>query len=123
LQPEKFYCFSGSNVSVRAWVCNDTQEIPAGAQLRYQLELGGKIIKTGSAPAIIKACEPQFQGNLEFTTPDVTNRQPVTVRLGLFDRSGKLLHDSAVNLDLFPAAIKGKKLDCPGGQAQALIGS
>jgi hypothetical protein len=115
LQPEKFYCFSGSNVSVRAWVCNDTQEIPAGAQLRYQLEMDGKIIKTGSAPAVIKACEPQFQGNLDFVVPDVAVRQPLTLRLGLFSRDGKLLHDSSADLDVFPAPAKGKKPDRSNG--------
>jgi len=108
LQPEKFYGYSGDAISVRAWVCNDTPEIPAGARLRYVLEMAGKVIKTGSAAADIKAGEPQFQGNLKWDVPAVSVRQPLTLRLGLFGSGGKLLHDTSVELDIFPASAKGK---------------
>ncbi|MBI1370180.1 MAG: hypothetical protein GC162_16195 [Planctomycetes bacterium] len=121
LQPEQLYYFGGDMVRIRAWVLNDTTEVPPDAVLRYQLERDGEIIQTGHAPANITASDPTFQGNLEFAAPDADNRQSLTVRLALFDQGGNLLHDTSVDLDLFPASDKGKKLDHPGGPAQRLI--
>jgi hypothetical protein len=121
LQPDKFYGFSGDELRVHAWVLNDTQEIPPGATLRYQVELAGEVIQTGRAPATIQACEPVFQGAFIVALPTVSTRQPVTVRLGLFDKANTLIHDTVVDLDVFPASEKGQKIDRPGGAAQRLL--
>ncbi|MCP5537520.1 MAG: hypothetical protein H7A51_14965 [Akkermansiaceae bacterium] len=123
LQLEQSYAHGGDTIRLCAWVCNDTTEVPAQATLRFQTVLDGKVLQTGSAPAKVEASTPTFQGRIVITTPDVSHRQPLTVRLGLFDRNGKLLHDTAFDIDLFPAADKGKKLDNPGGQIRKLIGS
>jgi hypothetical protein len=123
LRPAAFYCFSGDSLSIPAWVCNDTLAVPAGASLRYQVELGGKILRTGSAPATVLAGAPQYQGSLEFAAPAVETWQPLTIRFGLFGADGALLHDTSIDLELFPAADKGKKLDRPGGQSQVYITS
>ncbi len=123
LRPDNFYAISGAPVRIGAWVCNDTQIVPAGAMLRYEVQLGDKILQTGNAPANIVACEPEFQGFFKLTAPEVDKRQPMTVRLGLFDANGKLLHDTAVDLDLFPASAKDQKLDHPGGTPQRCIKS
>jgi hypothetical protein len=123
LRPAAFYCFSGDALSLPGWICNDTSAVPAGAVLRYQIELGGKILRTGSAPATVLASAPQYQGSLEFVAPAVETRQPLTIRFGLFGADGTLLHDTSIDLDLFPATDKGKKLDRPGGQSQLYINS
>jgi len=123
LQLEQSYVFSGDRIRLRAWICNDTPEVPAGAMIRYQVELGGKVIQTGTAPAKVEASNPAFQGRIVVIAPDVTGRQPLTVRLGIFGADGKLIHDTAFDIDLFPASEKGKKLANPGGQIRKLIGS
>ena len=123
LRPDRFYGFSGETVKVGAWVCNDTQEVPAGAALRYQVELDGKILRAGSTPAKVTACEPEFQGWLEIPVPEVTARTWMTLRVGLVDRDGKLRHDTAYELEAIPAADKGKTPKRPGGRWQFLIES
>lgn len=121
LRPDAFYGFSGRPLKVGVWICNDTPKVPAGALLRYQLEAEGKILCTGSAKANVAASAPEFQGWLEIACPQVEVRQPATLRVGLFSAAGLPLHDSAVDLEIFPAASQGQKLDRPGGQAQRLI--
>jgi hypothetical protein len=123
LRPDRWYWFSGDSVRVGTWICNDTQDLVPGATVRYQVELAGKTIRTGGAPAQILAREPAFQGFLEFPAPSVDQRQPLTVRVGVFDAAGNLCHDSSVQLDLFPDAQHKAKLDHPGGHAQALVDS
>ena len=96
--------FSGETVRVAAWVCNDLNQSPQGATLHYQVEAQGQTFHAGSAPAQAPAGDSVFQGWLEFAAPAATHRTNLTVRLGLFDAKGKLLHDTALKLDLFPAA-------------------
>lgn len=120
LRPDHFYGFSGEAVKVAAFICNDTQEVPAGATLRYQVEMGGKIVATGESRAQVVACEPVFQGWLEVPVPQVAERAKFVLRVGLFDAGGKLRHDSAVEMEAFPAADKSKKLQRPGGLSEYL---
>jgi S-formylglutathione hydrolase FrmB len=121
LQTEQAYAYSGDVVRLRAWVCNDLPTIPANVTLRYQAELGGKVIHSGRTAAKIEPGNPVFQGRIVLTPPDVKTNQPLTVRLGIFAADGKLLHDTAFDIDLHPAANKGTKLE-KGGQARKLIG-
>ncbi len=37
---------AGEEMRFECWVCNDTHAAPAGAELHYQLELGGKVVFT-----------------------------------------------------------------------------
>jgi hypothetical protein len=121
LRPDAFFGYTGDTLKVRAWVLNDTPEVPAGATLRYRTELDGKVVSTGRAPADIVASAPQHQGVLEIKLPAVASRRPLTVRLGLFSKEGALLHDTSVDIDLIPAAYKKKNIPNKGGQPQRLI--
>lgn len=122
LRPERFYGFAETSVKVGTWICNDTQEV-AVASLRYQLEVDGRIARTGTAPARIVACEPEFQGWLEVAVPAVSKRTPMKLRVALFDKGGKLRHDSAVELEALPPAPPESKPQNPGGRWQFLIES
>lgn len=106
LRPDRFYSFSGERVKIAAWVANDTNLIPDGAKLRYQVKLGEEVIRTGSAPAKVASCGPEFEGWLAFDSPKVDKRQPMTVQLGLFDGKGQLFADTTQIIDLFPSADK-----------------
>lgn len=117
--------FSGETVRVAAWVCNDLNETPQGAKLRYQVEARGQVVHAGAAPAQARACDSAFQGWLDFAAPAATNRSSLTVRLGLFDAKGQLLHDTALTLDLLPAAPAPEKrsvlvIGDPNGKAAKL---
>ncbi|MCF7837905.1 MAG: beta galactosidase jelly roll domain-containing protein [Candidatus Marinimicrobia bacterium] len=85
-------------------VCNDTHEAPTGARLRYQLEVGGKVVFAQQARARIAPCQSVFQGFLKLDAPPVEQRTPAVLRLALADRAGQVLHDTAVELTFFPVA-------------------
>lgn len=123
LRPDAFYAFSGENGKVAVFICNDTPTGIPEARLRYQIEFNGEILYTGSSNATVPAASPQFQGWLKIPFPNVSVRQMITVRVGLFDASGQLLHDSAFDLEVLPTSEKGTPLERPGGYAQRLIDS
>lgn len=125
LRPDRFYYFSGEPVRVGIWICNDTQDTYAGATLRYQVKLGGRVIKTGESPAKIDACAPVFEGFLKFDAPDVDKRHPMEIQVGLFDGKGKNLNDDSYTLDVFPVADKPAEGQQPpagaGGYPQRML--
>lgn len=125
LRPDRFYYFSGEPVRIGTWICNDTQDTYPDATLRYQVKLGGRVVKTGEAPAKIGVCIPEFEGFLKFDAPEVDKRQPVEVEVGLFDRDGKNLNDDSYVLDLLPASDKPpagqRPLEGAGGYPQRML--
>lgn len=102
LRSDRRAFFSDEPVNLEAWVCNDRQEVPAGVTLHYQLEMEGKVLQAGTAPATIVPLASAFQGIVRFRTPLAATRGTMTIRLGLLDAGGKVLHDTAIILDIFP---------------------
>jgi len=121
LRPDAFYGFSGDSSHIAVFVCNDKANAISGAHLRYQVLQNGQVLYTGIRSAAIRASEAAYQGSLKFKLPIVQQREPITVVVALFDAKNKLIHDSAHNIEVFPASDRGKKLDRPGGYAQVLI--
>jgi hypothetical protein len=121
LRPDAFYGFSGDSCNIAVFVCNDKARAITGAQLRYQIEKNGRVLNTGSKPIAVAASRANFIGNLKFVLPYTGLRENVTVSVALFDAAGKKIHDSSYDIELFPAADRGKKLENPGGYPQRLI--
>ncbi|MBN1553409.1 MAG: glycoside hydrolase family 2 [Phycisphaerae bacterium] len=103
---DRFAFFAGETMPLEAWVCNDLHEIPRGAKLHYQLEAGGKVTFAARTAAKIPACDSAFQGFVKFTAPKVSERTVVTARIALIAKNGKVLHDSARELTVFPKPAK-----------------
>ena len=76
------------------------------------------------APATIPACTPAFQGYVEMAAPEVEARTHATVRLALVDADGAVLHDAALDVEVFPRVeMKGGLvgvIDGPEGPAARL---
>ena len=102
LRADRHAYFSRENVTMEAWICNDTHSAPAGAQLRYQLELNGKVVQSGRALAKVPLCSSEPQGFIRFALPKITERTAAAVRLALVDKSGKVLCDSTQEIGIFP---------------------
>ncbi|MCX7429319.1 MAG: glycoside hydrolase family 2 [Planctomycetia bacterium] len=102
LRTDRRAFFAGETMGLEAWVCNDRSDAPAGATLHYQLELDGKVLQAGSTAADVPAFDSAYRGTVRFEAPEVQRRAAVTVRLGLLDAGGKLLHDTSLVLDVFP---------------------
>jgi hypothetical protein len=117
--------FSGETVRVAAWLCNDTAAPLTGAKLRYQIEVGNRVVQCGVGPAAVPACDSAFQGWLEFPAPPVSQRTSMTVRLAAFSSDGRRWHDTALALDLFgppppPVAQRVRVIGSRSGKAAKL---
>lgn len=121
LRPDSFYGFSGERSKTAIFVCNDTPQEYRDATLRYEIAYHGAMLYTGSSRVNISASKPQFHGYLNYVFPDVSNRDKLTVHVGLFDAAGKLIHDSSYDIEIFPVKDKGQQLVFPGGYKQMLI--
>ncbi len=94
---------AGEAMRFELWICNDTQEIPDRAQLRYQLEVGDKVVFAQKAQARIERCASAFQGFLTLAAPAVKQRVNAVLRLALCRADGVVVHDTAITLAIFPA--------------------
>ena len=119
LRSDRHTYFSEEHVEMEAWICNDTHLAPAGAQLRYQLEINGQIVQSGRAAAKVPLCSSQPQGFIRFSLPLLTERSAATVRLALTDNSGKVLVDTEQKIEVFPMLprLSAKRAFIIGGQA------
>ncbi len=75
-------------------------------KIHYQLELNGKVLQAGAAAARVSALDAIYQGTVRFQAPPVAERSVAVARLGLLDAGGKVLHDVAVEIDIFPPPAK-----------------
>ena len=98
--------FSGEKLEIEFWVCNDRQaEFPRG-ELVWEVLQGGKRVFAQSAPVEIPSATSAFQGFFHYQAPVVAHRERLTIHLGLKDPSGRLVHDSTFEVDIFPAFDK-----------------
>ena len=119
LRADRHAYFSNESVAMEAWICNDTHVAPDGAQLRYQLELNGQVIQSGSAAAKVPLCSSQPQGFIHFSLPPLAQRTGATVRLALADKAGQVLFDTAQDIEIFPELprLAPKRAFIVGGRA------
>ena len=117
---------SGESIEVEAWICNDPNEIPVGVELSYQLERHGQVVRSASVPAKIRCNEAVFQGRIRFEMPAVTQRETLTLRLGLLSATGETLHDTAQTLEVFPLLSQASPRSTPrtlGGEKARQLSS
>ena len=105
LRADRWVYFAGENAEMEAWICNDTSEIPVGAQLRYQFECDGRIIHSGRVAASIPRCSSRPQGIVKLELPEVKQRSAAMVKIALVDRSGATLFDTAQEIEIFPRML------------------
>ena len=102
LRSDRQAFFSGEEVRLEAWVCNDLDTAPEGATLAYELELDGKVLLAERRPAQVPICGSAFQGFLRLAAPEVGKRAEAVIRLGLVGEDGRVVHDAALHLSIFP---------------------
>jgi hypothetical protein len=126
LRTDRRAFFAGEPIGPEAWVCNDLHDAPAGAKLHYQLECDGRVLQAGSTAATIPPLDAAYQGTLPLRAPEVPSRAQVTVRLVLLDAGGKVLHDTTIEVDVFPRAKAALRrlyvVGGPQGKAAQLAG-
>lgn len=118
LRADRLAYFAGETIQAECWVCNDTHNTPP-ARLRYQLEVDGKVVFAQQARASIEACRSAFQGFLKLPAPQVSRRSRAVLRLALFEANGRQIHDTALELDVFPPP---QERDLSGRRARVIGG-
>lgn len=101
--------WSGEPMLVEAWICNDLLDVPETLWLHYQLELEGRVAFSQRMQASVPACDSAFQGFLRLPAPCVERRTPAVVRLGLLTVQGRVVHDTAINVEIFPRLAERRR--------------
>lgn len=109
IRTDRFAFFSGEEMRFELWVCNDTLERPAGAELRYQFEVNDRVIFAQRAPATVSPLRAEFQGFVKMSAPTVRERATGRLRLALVDAKGRGMNDTAVEVQLFPVPAPLKR--------------
>lgn len=118
IRTDRLRYFAGEKLAVEFWVCNDRRGELSGAELVWEVVQGGNRVFAQSAPASIPSFAAAFQGYFRYVVPNVTRREKLTLHLGLKDSSGRLIHDSKMDVEVFPAFDKAKN----AGKQVAIVG-
>ena len=102
LRTDRYAFWSGEEMNLEAWVCNDLPYAPEPLWLHYQMEVRGQVYFSQRVLARVPACDSAFQGFLHLRAPRVEERTSVTLRLGLLSEDGEVIHDTAIVVDVFP---------------------
>ncbi len=94
--------FSGEDLPIEVWVCNDTHELHEGSSLVWRLRQGRGILEGGSAPAVIVPMAAAFQGIASFHAPEVNDAEPLVVEAALLDRDGRTLQSARLRVRVHP---------------------
>jgi len=110
--------YSGEKLAIEFWVCNDHRaEFPKG-ELVWEVRKGDERIFGQSATAYVPSFGAAFQGYFHYQTPPVSRREKLTIRLGLKDPAGQLIHDTEMELEIFPILDTAKN----GGSVVGIVG-
>ena len=104
LRSDRHQVFAGEQMAVEAWLSDDGQEVPAGAKLRYQWEMGRRVLGGGTASAQIVPDSSQFQGYIRLQAPSVKKRSEVILRLQLVLPNGTPVHETDFTISIHPVA-------------------
>jgi hypothetical protein len=116
LRCDRNQAYAGETLPVELWVCHDPAEKITGATLVYEVTFQGRTLAHGQAPATIPACASQGQGILRVKLPAVETEGVVQVAATLLDAGKKPLHESTLELRVFPLLSPGMRTPwVPGG--------
>ena len=102
LRTDRYKFFTGEEIQVEAWLCNDLNTTPENNTLKWQLEKKGKILCSAQISPNFPLNSSRFQGYIKFTAPKVSKRTDYRLRLALFDAEGKGISESLIDLEVFP---------------------
>jgi hypothetical protein len=108
LRTDRNAFYSGEDVTIEAWVCNDAHHLPADAGLEYQLQLDESVLLHGREDVEIPEYGGRCQGVIRFKAPDVSERKALSVTLSLVSDKRSVIHDHRLTLSLFPKPEKLK---------------
>jgi hypothetical protein len=102
LRTDRYKFFTGEEIQVEAWLCNDLNTTPENNTLKWQLEKNGKVLYSAETSPHFPLNSSRFQGYIRFIAPKVSKRTDYQLRLALFDAEGKGISESVIDLEVFP---------------------
>ncbi len=102
LRTDRYTYFSGEDIGMEAWICNDRAAMPEGAYIQYMIKQGDKWIAAARNVADVPSCNTAYQGDLCVKALNVQERTTLTVSLALCDADGQVLTDTSVDIEVFP---------------------
>ena len=108
LRADRTAGFSGETLQVELWLANDLDQVPQGYTLDYQILKDGKSLNSGSAPARPARCAPTGQGVIDVVLPNISERSGLTVSATLLDAAGLPLHETQLELCVFPSCPENR---------------
>lgn len=124
LRSDRSLFFAGEATAIEAWVCNDLNSVPAGYQLKYQIEKDGKVVFANQVSANIPINSSQFQGFIKWKTPSVSSRTAYILRVALMNENGECKFQNKFEFEVLPKPPVSKKkvfvLAKSDGTAEAL---
>ncbi len=101
LRTDRFTYFAGEEVSIEAFVCNDTNLEGAGYTMHYELYAGEKMILSGQEAATLKDCDVSPVSDVRFSIPAVENREKFTFKAILCDSNGQVMAHNCLEIEVF----------------------
>jgi hypothetical protein len=117
IRTDRLHYYAGEKLALEFWVCNDRRASLSSGALVWEVLEGGQRIFAQAGPASIPSLGAAFQGYFHYQAPKVTRREKLTIRLGL-KHSGRLIHASEMEVEVFPAFDKEKN----AGVEVAIVG-
>lgn len=103
LRSDRFFYYSGEDVRIETYICNDTNEGSSpGETLVFALWDGEKPVSHGSIPANYEACNATYIADAHFTVPASNRRKAYCLRASLLDAGGKPLAQQSFTFSVFP---------------------
>ncbi len=94
--------FAGEEIGIELFICNDTHIVSDGHKLVMELlDKNGQVVLSGKYDANFGENSSFMQGDIVFTAPETDDRDAYTLRAILTDASGKVLHYSDEEIEIF----------------------
>ncbi|MBI2437737.1 MAG: hypothetical protein HYV36_02855 [Lentisphaerae bacterium] len=104
LRTDRHAITGGKPLNVELWVLNDRPTVPEHPRIVYWIIQDGKTQLINTRDARINPVASNFQGRLQWPTPQVKAPTPLAVYASLLDNNGTVVHDSTLRLTVFPEA-------------------
>lgn len=101
LRTDKWTYFEGEEVSIEAFICNDTNLETKDYKMRYELYAGDELIKTSEKQAEIKNCDVTAISDIRFTIDEVVDREIFTLKAILLDENGNVVNYAIQDIEVF----------------------
>jgi hypothetical protein len=103
IRTDRLHYYAGEKLALELWLCNDHAAPAFTGTLVWEVWRGNQRVFAQSAPARIPAYGAAFQGFFRYPSPAVTAREKLTIRVGLKDDAGNVVHDFTRQVEIFPA--------------------